>query len=486
MHDLESAKAATEKNVSVEMQRVGEQYQTELTDLRAELDQRQVVLDQQQTTILALEEKLKSEVLRFDAQLKEKQTLLNRSHLELQEKESEVFALREQINQSEFARRQTEMFATTQAEQIREQVKAVVGELDSQLKEKEDALKLAAARAHELESGFNTRVDDLQMQLAEKESLMEGRDIELNDLRSQINSLLAQVSDSECANAAALEQQVEASRLEQELHVQVTELQTQMAEKLTVLETRNDEIRALESKISGLVERIDQAEIARKEAEATATGEIERMRRQSQAELTARQAESEQKVEAFQQREAATLSAEQDLRLEIDRLRAEVAEKHSLLEDRNDELLRVKAEIDALRERIADLESAVKQAERESLIKPEHTAEHVPTAVDSLWEALSQKDRVLEERQAAVNDLEQNFQAEIDSLRSELAEKEALLENPNKGFLLGEPSLTDIQKEKLNRLEQLVETIKADNEQTLISQNRRWRFSLGRKRRWKS
>jgi hypothetical protein len=32
-----------------------------------------------------------------------------------------------------------------------------------------------------------------------------------------------------------------------------------------------------------------------------------------------------------------------------------------------------------------------------------------------------------------------------------------------------------------------VEAIKADNEQTLISpHNRRWRFSLGRKRRWKS
>src|SRR5215813_2773965 len=486
MHDLESAKAAAESKVSVELEFVREQYQTELTGLRAELDQRHLVLNERQTTIRALEEKLKSEVLRLDAQLAEKQILLSRSHLELQEKDSEVSGLREQITQSEFARRQTELLATTQAEQIRQQVKAVVGELDSQLKEKEDALKLAAARAHELESGFNARVDDLQMQLAEKQSLMEGRDIELNDLRSQINSLLAQVSDAERANAAALERPAEASRLVQEFRVQVTELQTQMAEKLTVLETRNGEIRALESKISELVERIDQAEIARKDAEATATGEIEQIRRQSQTELAARQAESEQKVEAFQQREAALLSAEQDLQLEINRLRAEVAEKHSLLEDRNDELLRVKTEIDALRERIADLESAVKQAEHESLIKPEHTGEHTRTAVESLWEALSQKERVLEERQAAVNDLEQNFQAEIDSLRSELAEKEALLENPNKGFLLGEPSLTDIQKEKLNRLEQLVETIKADNEQTLISQNRRWRFSLGRKRRWKS
>jgi chromosome segregation ATPase len=158
-----------------------------------------------------------------------------------------------------------------------------------------------------------------------------------------------------------------------------------------------------------------------------------------------------------------------------------------LLENRNDELLRVKTELDVLQERIADLESAVKQAERESLNKPEHTGEHARTAVDSLWEALGQKERVLEERQAAVNDLEQNFQVEIDDLRSELAEKQALLENPSKGFLIGDPTLTESQREKLNRLEQLVEAIKADNEQTLISpHNRRWRFSLGRKRRWKS
>jgi chromosome segregation ATPase len=484
MHDLESAKAAAEAKVSVEIEHVREQYQTELTGLRAELDQLQVILNERQTTIRVLEEKLKSEVLRLDAQVAEKQILLDRSHLELHEKSSEISVLRDEMAQSEFARRQTELLATTQAEQIRQQVKAVVGDLDSQLKEKEDAFKLAAARAHELESVFNARVDDLQLQLGEKQSLMESRDIELNDLRSQINSLLAQVSDSERPNAAVLEQQVEANRLEQELRLQVTELQTQMAEKLTVLETRNDEIRALESRVSELVERLDQAEIARKEAEATATGEIEQIRRQSQADLEAREAESDQKVEAFQQREATLQSAEQNLRLEIERLRTEVAEKHALLENRNDELVQVKTELDSLHERIADLESLVRQAEHETLNKP---GEHAKTSADSLWEALSQQEQVSGERQAAVNDLEHNFHAQIDSLRTELAEKEALLENPNKSLLLGDSTLTESQKERLNRLEQLVEAIKVDNAQTLISRhNRRWHFSLGRKRRWKS
>jgi hypothetical protein len=144
-------------------------------------------------------------------------------------------------------------------------------------------------------------------------------------------------------------------------------------------------------------------------------------------------------------------------------------------------------EVDALQDRIAYLESAVRQGELESLHKDGPTEEQTRLGLDRFWQELSQKAHMLEERQAAVNDLDQGFQAQIDNLRSELAEKQALLEKPSKGFLLGDPTLTEAQKEKLNRLEQLVETIKADNEQTLISpHNRRWRFSLSRKRRWKS
>ena len=348
--------------------------------------------------------------------------------------------------------------------------------------------KPMAEGARELESAFDARTADLQTQLAEQQSLIESRETELTALRSQINGLVAQVRDLERTNANALEQQRAAdSRVEQELHSQVTELQIQLTEKLAVLGTRNDEIQALESKITGLVKRISQTEVALQHAEASATSEIEQIRRQSQAELVARQAETERKAEALQQREAALYSAEQDRQLEINGLRAEVAEKHSLLQDRNEELLRVKAELDTFQERIAYLESLAKQAELESQQQAEQSGEQTGIELDKLWNELSQREQVLEERQVAVNDLEQNFQAQINSLRSELAEKQALLENPSKGFLLGEPTLTESQKEKLNQLEQLVETIKADNEQTLgSSRNRRWHFSLGRKRRWKS
>jgi len=264
-------------------------------------------------------------------------------------------------------------------------------------------------------------------------------------------------------------------------------LQNQLAEKLALLETRNNEIQALESKIRELVERIDQSEFALEQARATAAGELEQIRRQSQAELTARQAEIERKVEGLQDREAALYAAEQSFKVEIDALRKEVAEKRFLLENRNDQLVRVKMEMDELQDRIGYLESAARHAKLESGHKDERSEEQSRPGLEKLRRKLSQKEQTLEQRQTAINDSEQGFQAQITSLRSELAEKQALLENPGTGFLIGEPTLTEAQKEKLSRLEQLVETIKADNEQTLMSpHNRRWRFSLSRKRRWKS
>jgi chromosome segregation ATPase len=475
IEELESAKLAADTNASAAINRLREQYQLELASMRAELEEREIALEERQRSLRVLEEKLNSQIHQLENQLAEKQSLLDRGHLQLQEKGSEISALQQEIARSEFARRQTEMLAATQAEQIRERVKAEVEAMDDQLREKENALKSLADRGQELES----RIDDLRQQLAQKESLIESRNIEATDLRTQADDLLGQITHMEQAHEQALQQQqVAAGQLEQNHRVQVHELQNQLTEKLTLLETRNKEVQALESKVTDLVDRIDRSEVAVEQARATAASEIEQMRRQSEAELTARQAEVERKVGELQDREAALYAAEQNFKGEIDALRTEVAEKRFLLENRNEQLLQVKMEADELQDRIVHLESAVKQVQGESLNRSERTGEYTRTALDRLWEK--------EERQAAANDLEQGFQAEIDELRSELAEKQALLENPSKDFLIGDPTITAAQKEKLSRLEQLVETIKADNEQTLISpHNRKWRFSLGRKRRWK-
>ncbi|HEY7316633.1 MAG TPA: hypothetical protein VIE89_03595 [Candidatus Binatia bacterium] len=481
VQELQAAKAATETSAFAERDRFIEQYQHELAELREALHQKQLALDACQSTIVTLEGELSSRKHQLEAERTKQQTLSEQARRELA-------ALREELAQSELSRKQSELLAAAQAEQIREGVKKEIGVLDGQLKEKENALNTMAEERRELESALNARIVDLETALTGKQSLTERKSKELIDLQSQITALLAQIHDLERSSAKAQEEQrVAAGRVEQELHLQVTELQAQLAEKLTLLASRQDEVQALESKITDLTARIGQAEVSLKQAEAATASEINQIRRQSQAELAERQAETDRKVEALQQREAALNLAEQNRQIEINGLRAEVAEKHALLQDRNDELLRVKAELDILQERIAYLEATAKRAEIEFQQKAEQAEELTRIELDKLWDKLTQKGQALEERQVAVNDLEQNFQAQVDSLRNELAEKEALLENPSKEFLIGESTLTESQKDKLNRLEQLVETIKADNEQMLISpRNRRWHFGLGRKRRWKS
>jgi chromosome segregation ATPase len=483
MQELEHAKTIGEKSAALETERLKEQFQTELADLRADLAQRQLALEEEQTSAQLSGAKLKDDLHRLDAQLTEKQKLLDRSERQLQEDRLEITVLREELARSEFARRQTEMLAATQAEQIREQVKLEIGAMDAQLGEKETTLKSLTDRQRELE----LRVDDLRQQLSHKESLIESRHTEIADLRTQAGDLLAQINHLERAHGEALEQQrVTAGQLEQKLRGQVHELQNQLTEKLALLETRNEEVQALECKVTELVDRIDQSAVALEQERATAVSEMEQIRRQSEAELTARQAEVERKVGELQDREAALYAAEQNFKVEIDALRTEVAEKRYLLENRNEQLLRVKMEMDELQDRIAYLELAARQADQESIHKNEPAQEQSRPETERLWQELSHKERMLEQRQTAVNDLEQGLQAQINSLRSELGDKQAMLENPSKEFLIGDPTLTESQKEKLSRLEQLVETIKADNEQTLISpHNRKWRFSLGRKRRWK-
>src|SRR5262244_1333062 len=153
---VESIHAEAQAGAAAEVERLRQESQSQIAELQTTLREKERALEQHHAAIAESEANLNGQIQELRNQLIQKQERLERRNQEFESISSEMAALRKRIAQSEFARRQTEMFATTQAEQIREQVKAVVGELDSQLKEKEDALKLAAARAHELESGFNT------------------------------------------------------------------------------------------------------------------------------------------------------------------------------------------------------------------------------------------------------------------------------------------------------------------------------------------
>jgi chromosome segregation ATPase len=479
IEELESSEEVAEKNTHIEMEHLKETYQLELAGLRAEIDKQQLALEERQTTIQALQKEHKDERQRLEAQVAEQRSLADRSDAECRENRLAIAALREEMARTEFALRQTEMLATAQAEQLREQFKSEVAALEAQLMAKEETLKAVTEQARELESTNSAKIEELHKEHSEKQSLIKSRNAEMSELRSQITDLLEKIGDLERANREGLEKhRIATTDLEQSLRLQINELQNQLADNQGVLAARNDKIQQLQSQVS-------QAGLVVKQAETKAADAIEKIRRESESQMESLQAKIHGKLEDIQRREASVCSTEQSFQAEINALRSEVAEKHSLLENRNDELLRVKTETDGLQERIVYLESVASEAELET---PDKSDTSDQAEFERLWNELGETEQVLEQLRAAVNDAGSDVHAApIINLDSELVDKDAMPENLGNGFPRGDSKLTGTQKEKLIRLGELVETIKADNEQTLSPRNRRWRFSLsGRKRRWKS
>jgi hypothetical protein len=193
-----------------------------------------------------------------------------------------------------------------------------------------------------------------------------------------------------------------------------------------------------------------------------------------QRRLVALQAELQQGTGILQKQDGTTNQPEQTLRDEIERLRAEGQEKHFLLGSRNEEVVQAKPDLDQLRAHCTELEAAVEQVGLEA------SAEN-----ELMKTELSQRKWALEEKQAIVTGLEQRFNARIQDLEKQLAERQTQAETHSGEIFLGAPASSIAQNEKSTTIE---EQIKASESQARLNKNhtRRWRAGGAWKRRWKS
>lgn len=164
---------------------------------------------------------------------------------------------------------------------------------------------------------------------------------------------------------------------------------------------------------------------------------------------------------------------QRSLQDEIDRLLHEAQEKNRILQDRNDELVRVKAELDRLYEQLNQSDSATRPADTERA-QAEYQAH-----IAFLQAELSQKQWLLEEKQATLRILEQKFRQEIDTLRRRLAERGG----PDK------QEYGDVTGKSVSG-SRPVELVQADREHVQGTSHsatalRRWRSLSGQKRRWR-
>lgn len=170
-------------------------------------------------------------------------------------------------------------------------------------------------------------------------------------------------------------------------------------------------------------------------------------------------------------------AAEQTLRDEIVRLREEAQERNRILEDRNDELVRVKLRLDHAQERLAQLERTVaNEGSMESETKRMRTEFQAQLAL--MQAELSQKEWAFEEHQAEASGRERRLRQEIETLRRQLIK-------PRDAAPDG-----DFEDRDLGRFPETSLALNGSDPQASepgrFASQRRWHRSFGRKRRWRS
>jgi predicted nucleic acid-binding Zn-ribbon protein len=171
----------------------------------------------------------------------------------------------------------------------------------------------------------------------------------------------------------------------------------------------------------------------------------------------------------------------QSLRAELDQVRREAQEKHEILQSRNDELVRVKADLDRVQGRLRQMESAAAGAQDTLSAESEHMRVEFQAQLALLQAELSQKQWAFEERLAKARGREQELQREIEKLRVLLRQGEARAAG-ERDFVFDEPGAGIAAEGDFELNENGVAPARASG----FAAHRRWHTGFAWKRRWRS
>jgi chromosome segregation ATPase len=171
---------------------------------------------------------------------------------------------------------------------------------------------------------------------------------------------------------------------------------------------------------------------------------------------------------------------------EIMTLRHDAEEKNLLLASRNEELVRVKAEMDLLQSELSELKSSNKRIQESAKTECAEMRSEFQAQVAFLQAELSQRDWTLQEREAAQKVLEQGLRAKIGQLEVQLEQVKTSTEGPAQEFVLGVNWESEARLDDTWKLQERLDGNGAEVAQTASNQSGKWRNSGAWKRRWRS
>jgi chromosome segregation ATPase len=303
----------------------------------------------------------------------------------LENREQELNALRAHVN-----------VLTDRPNQIAPASVQEMSVLQEELRKKTDLLQEKDDALQEIEKNFAEKVHALESKLSVNEKVLRERGKELEGIKAQLTKIGAAKNHAENLLAEELRKEQQSlqekddalKELEKNLTAKVRAISVQLNEKQELLQGRSTELETLRTDVNVLTKQLADAASAKERAEK------------------ALQQELRKKTELLQSKDAAFKELRENSTTSLHALENQLNEKDKLLRERDKEL-------DTLRVQLSQTGVAKNQAE------------------NSLADSLRKEKQALQAKDDALKELEKNLRGKLHALETQLSEKQELLQNRN-------------------------------------------------------
>jgi len=363
-----------------------------------------------------------------------------------------------------------------------------VAALQQAIGAKELLLRERQAAFEALEERLNSTIDQLSANLNEKQTLIGQNEIKSQQAKAEINEIVEQKTRLEMlqkqterllsaqaeqirasvrAEIQSLERQLADKQSElQNRQACATDLQHRLAEMQLLSETRALQIENLKAENVRLSQEISRHQPVKLGTGSWASHDC------WEAGLHANNHDSE--------------TADTSGGRAIGGLRRDAEEKHLLLASRNEQLMRVKSEMELLQGEISEVKSSSKRIQDAAETESAKMRTEFQAQLAFLQAELSQRDWALQEGQAAQKVLEQGLRAKIGELEAQLAQLKSSSEAPPEEFVLGDNWESEARLDHTWKIQERLDGSCAEGAQTSAIDSGRWRSRGQWKRRWRS
>ena len=375
-----------------------------------------------------------------------------------------------------------------------------VAALQQAIGAKELLLREREAAFEALEQRLNQTIAQLSTDLNEKQTLIGQNEIKsqqakadiseiveqrtrLEMLQKQTERLLSAQAEQIRAGVRAEIQSLEKQLIEKESELQnsqacALDLQHRLAEMQLLSESRAVQIDDLKAENVRLSQEINRRLLVK---HGSASSGIPELGHNREPDAGAQEISPSLNANGHNSEKAETTA-----RHEIRTLRQDAEEKRLLLANRNEELVRVKAEMDLLQTQISELKSSGKRIQESAEIEGAKMRSEFQAQVAFLQAELSQRDWTLQEREAAQKVLEQGLRAKIGQLEAQLEQIKTSNQDPAQEFVLGVNWESEAQLDHTWKLQERLDGNGTVSAQRASDHSDKWRSSGRWKRRWRS